>query len=489
MSMPPPSAKLTTFLLLAAMAGLVTGCGGGGGTSAPETGTNTTSMTADNPPPARTLTGQQLRENNRRSSDWYADPQSDLPINANGSELTVTRADQGNAFRFNVIISPTIEDQLEPTRRFDTQAEQRLDEAKRLLRYAAHRAYLQWSRHVDRDIPQIFNLVVVREIDTLCGSPAVACYVGDENDPYLREHGFKDAILLSSMWLEEGYDALISNQVSTAAFEELFVLLTHEAGHQFGYENPDGETTGCGHDHYCHAPRGSGSVMSYDDLPPPDGVSGSIRYYPTEEDVHHIENGKWNNSTMDRYTISRKAVPSSIDNWGVWIDHYFDVSGQTAMGHPYGGNFTVMDDIVGTGWIRGTASQNVSLTGSATWGGQDNFLGVDLDPGYLGALLRADANLRYTFGDNPSLNVRIHNFEAHYYNAHNATEAARWHDHNFEHFGDFSYDLDCTADGCANAAVRTEWYANDTGDPSGWVGGVVNDQTNAYVGSFVAEKD
>ena len=57
-------------------------------------------------------------------------------------------------------------------------------------------------------------------------------------------------------------------------------------------------------------------------------------------------------------------------------------------------------------------------------------------------------------------------------------------------WGDFRYNLQCTSGGCSGDGVQTQWYPDTTtNDPSGWVGGVVDDQGNSYVGSFVAEKD
>jgi len=68
-------------------------------------------------------------------------------------------------------------------------------------------------------------------------------------------------------------------------------------------------------------------------------------------------------------------------------------------------------------------------------------------------------------------------------------DGARWHDHVFPNWGDFTYSMDCDGDGCSGDVARAGWYADDAGDPSGWVGGVVEDADNVYVGSFVAEKD
>ena len=102
----------------------------------------------------------------------------------------------------------------------------------------------------------------------------------------------------------------------------------------------------------------------------------------------------------------------------------------------------------------------------------------------MGAAVRADANLRYTFGNRPNMALRVNDFEAHYLDV---DGVARWHSDGG--FGDFTYSMDCTSGGCSGEGAEAKWYANDAGDPSGWVGGVVSDQDNNYAGSFVAEKD
>ncbi len=291
-------------------------------------------------------------------------------------------------------------------------------------------------------------------------------------------------MILSTRWIRQRYEDIYYRLGRRGpALEEIFWVVSHEAGHRLGYEHHHGSMEGCGDDgNRCHAPYGSGSVMSYDHR-----RGRSVRYNVTQEDVRHIPNATWNGDEVDRFTVSKSAdAPASIDGWGVWIDHRFRVSGRTAPGRLSGGNLSITDEIAGAGWVRGKPSTRVSLTGTATWSGEDNFLGVDLGPDFLGALLRADANLRYTFGDRPNLNLRVSDFEAHY--SSNGS-AATWHDRSSIDWGDFSYSMDCTSGGCSGAGAAAKWYADGAGDPSGWVGGVVNDSDNAYAGSFVAERD
>ena len=289
-----------------------------------------------------------------------------------------------------------------------------------------------------------------------------------------------NTVVLSDQWIAQNYNNLYfglftRDQVRfNAVYEELFIVLSHEAGHQFGYTNPVGSTVGCGGS-LCHAPYGSGSIMSYDHQ------SGlSVRYNVTEDDIRYIPNATWNNSSMDRYAAFNSGEPASIDRWGVWIDHQFQVSGQTFPGRLNGGNFGLLDQISGMGWVSGRPSENIALASTATWGGMDNFLGVNLNPASLGALLRADANLRYTVGENTRVTLQVGNFDAH-------LSLVGWT--HFDTWGPYRYTMDCGTVGCSGEEATMQWYANDTGDPTGWVGGILNDGVRMYVGSFVAERD
>ena len=471
-----PRTLLQFFVLLFPL--VLVGCGGGGGTttvtSMPETPVLPGPDTVEPDPPSSmelvTLVSRSLQESNIDFlNTWDASPQVDLPQNGSYG-LQVTRPREGGASVQRFTFQPALAYQLEPILLLninDPGAIQRLQAAELLLVKAANAAYRQWTRHLNYD------------------PGALTIEVGDNLPSYHNGNiayydSLSDKVVLTTSWLIDKYAELRFGNMDQA-IQELFFVLSHEAAHQFGYSNPNGLDQGCGDTPGCHAPFGSGSVVSYDHT-----QGRSVRYNVTEEDVSHIPNATWNPSTVDRYEISKASDAMSIDSWGIWIDHEFEVSGQTAPGMLSGGDLRVADNIEGVGWIRGTPSQNVVLTGDATWSGQDNFLGVDLDPNYLGALLRADANLRYTFASS-NLNLRVNNFEAHY----STGDAPTWHGHNFptSNWGDFEYNMSCGSDGCMGDSSEANWYANDSGDSSGYVGGVVNDTINSYVGSFVAEKD
>ena len=378
---------------------------------------------------------------------------------------------QGGAAVSRVRFSPDLAYFLEPELDYDPAAVKRLEIAQIFIWRTAQAAYLQWTRHLDYDPGQLELQIGQNFTEAGCGHHAIACYDGNLNK-----------VILGGAWIAEAYPRILSpdEEVNNSAYRELFFVISHEAGHQFHYSNPNGLTRGCTPPSGCHAPYGEGSVIGYDTL-----EGGASRYHVVEEDIRHVPNATWKEDDWDEYDVYMFGDNSSdITAYGVWIDHDFEVEGVTQPGEISQGSLTVTDEISALGYVQGTPS-NTPPTGSATYSGTDNFLGVDMDEEYLGSLLRADANLRYTFSSN-TMSLRINNFEAHYA----ASGPATWHDHSFTDWGDFRYDLQCTSGGCSGDGVQTQWYPDTTAnDPSGWVGGVVNDTDNSYVGSFVAEKD
>ena len=412
-------------------------------------------------------------------NNWYANPHVDLPQDGTDG-LEVLRPEQGVKAIPVLNFSNDLLIYLEPF--YSSQAVADIETFANNLWTTANQAYGQWTRHLNYD-PEPPTLQIGQEGDLTCHNRGIACYNGSTN-----------AVILNDQWVVKKYDDYIYGLHSPSGFdvwkavtEELFLVISHEAGHQFHYYNPNGIADGCGGGHGCHAPWGSGSVISYDHL-----RGGSVRYGLTEEDIRHVPNATWNDEEYDVYLVSKDGSDSSeVTGWGIWIRKYLTVEGQTDPGRLSGGDFSVGDWIAAGSFVHGFPS-NTPPTGNATYSGTDNFLGVDMNDSrksnysiYLGALLRADANLRYTFSSN-TMSLRINNFEAHYA----ASGPATWHDHSFTDWGDFRYDLQCTSGGCSGDGVQTQWYPDTTAnDPSGWVGGVVNDTDNSYVGSFVAEKD
>ncbi|MXW86564.1 MAG: hypothetical protein F4Z55_11995 [Boseongicola sp. SB0667_bin_21] len=351
-----------------------------------------------------------------------------------------------------------------------------------MIRYFGMQAQKQWTRHLDYDPGTV--RVYVGEIGGFreCGAGAAAC--ASEDSGVILKGEFVNSLLTD---LAEGNRTLVE--------QRLLTIFTHEFGHVFGYENPHGITEGCGgYGHKCHDHYGSGSIMSYDHTR---GLSR--RFYVDEEDISHIPDATWNSSEDgDRY-FARKfcdnesCMAESIYHWGAWLRHEFSVSGQTNpqryAGEPLG-NLSVSDRIYSAGFVRGTPSYALP-TESASYRGEENFLGVDMGPDFLGALLRADANLQFHFSDQ-TLDLTVRNFEVY---GEMSGFHVTWQEHEItDGVNGFTYpDIGCSNSGCSveyssGETIDTKWYANDDGDLTGFVGGVLDDPVRTYVGAFVAEK-
>ena len=464
---------IRTLAALAAVSALAA-CGGGGGgnTAGPQ------SPTAPPTTPATTtLKGLYQSEGNA----WGADPMQRLP--ANGTAGLIVERPQGST----VIIReryPESRDafyrRLEPVLRHDPEnaaAKDRLNRVKAFVTNTVRTAYKQWARHLDQP-QQSVSLALGESFPTTCHG-SLACYVPSSNE-----------VILSNAWLEQNYQniwrAASRNDVSglEAVYAELLWVVTHEAGHQFGYLHPRGDIQGCGTGHRCHAPVGSGSVMSYDLLK---GLRA--RFAPDREDVSRIRNGRWNDNTRDIYTVSRTARADRIDRYGVWLTHAFRVEGESAPGLG-AGTLRIVNNIWAQPFVEGRPSENHGLTGTATWSG--DFVGIDLRTARRGQALTADADLNYRFSDS-RMNLALSGFQGH---------SVKWGTRSYS--GSVNYGLSCHASGCGftqagtpcnggtcgGVQVQAQFYANG-GDPSAFVAGVVNDdrERTKFAGSFAAQKD
>jgi len=104
-------------------------------------------------------------------------------------------------------------------------------------------------------------------------------------------------------WIAGNYRKPVGGHagLGDGAVLELLAVIMHEAGHQFGYENPHGMSEGCGNGDRCHDHYGSGSIMSHDDR---------IRIGVTPEDV-------------ERVRISGFEAHYHEDGFATWRDHAF----------------------------------------------------------------------------------------------------------------------------------------------------------------------
>ena len=322
-----------------------------------------------------------------------------------------------------------------------------------LLNEALYRGYHQWLKHLDYDATGLN--VRIEDLED-----AKAAYSITNND-----------VILDSDWLLGLYVDYANGNNRIAALDELAWVITHEAGHQFGYENPDGDTNGCGRGNPCHGPVGSGSVTSYDAH-----IGLSSNYGVTPEDIRHIPNASWKDE-LSRFNVSKIHL---IGEYGAWIIHGFKVTGTTTPGEIFGGDFRVTDTIGSSPFVSfddGVLSETLP-SGSATYSGEDNFVGVDMSPHALGALMRADANLIYKFGSTTrgDMSLTVDEFEVH--------DGLNWIDQR----GSITYRLDCREYACGFENDQKEilvWFGLD----GQYAGGSVQDIDNEYVGAFVAEKD
>lgn len=322
------------------------------------------------------------------------------------------------------------------------------------LNEAISRGYQQWLRHLDYDPGEL--TVRIGHSDS-----------GAHYDPFLNH------VVLGDDWLLNVY--YYYSVGNNAALDQLTWVITHEAAHQFGYKHPSGTTDGCGTTR-CHAPYGSGSVVSYDAH-----LGLSTNYGVTEEDVKHIPNATYNDNPYSDYRVTKD---SPMGEYGVWITHYFKVTGKTIPGATFGGDYRVSDSIISHGFVTDSDLWDDQLpSGSATYSGEDNFIGTDMSAHFLGALLRADANLVYQFGSTTSgdMSLTIDDFEVYHQDFNNKPI---WRNQN----GSITYRLSCEDNGyCGTEDGYTveSWFGLD----GQYVGGHLEDIDNEYVGAFVAEKD
>lgn len=348
----------------------------------------------------------------------------------------------------------------------------RLTRFEELLIRAVRTGYKQWARHLR---PQTLN-VDLQIGDSVTGSAncggghsTIGCYIG----------GTTNKVVITENWIVEQYRkwrtaaAYRRGDIETDVFFDVLHLVTHEAGHQFGYRHPQGTTDGCGDDNTrCHAPYGSGSVLSYDH-----SFYSPTRYAPTEEDVEHIRGGKWNGDPVDRYTVTKTSAAPSITSYGYWLDHEFYVTGWTGFGSVTGGNGFVRNEMMVQPFVNGTPSAAHNLRGNAAWSG--DFVGYDLRPSAMAALT-ADANLTYTFASE-TMKARFSDFML--WQGDDPISAER---------GNYTYDMGCDTELCfeyvpGDWLITTEFY-RDGGDPSGYAAGIVNDYKLEYVGAYSARK-
>lgn len=471
------ASSLTAALTVASSLLFLAACGGGGGSSltanpAPSGPPISAFESSSTPAPLRADATKGLWQTGSNPDAW--DPMTSLPESGTGG-LRVERAPGAR-----VVVAGEYADvarlvaAAEPILLFDpdnSAAWARLLEFEELLIEAVRTGYKQWARHL-RPQTLTVDLQIGDSASANCGGghSTIGCYIG----------GATNKVVITENWLLDQYRtwrtaaAYRRGDIMTDVFFELVHLVTHEAGHQFGYRHPQGTTDGCGNESgRCHAPYGSGSVLSYDHR-----LASPTRYAPTKEDVEHIVGGRWNGDPLDRYTVFKFSRAASITSYGYWLDHEFFVTGWTGFGSVAGGNGLVRNEMMVQPFVNGTPSASHGLRGNATWSG--DFVGFDLHPEWMTALT-ADAALRYSF-TSEAMTARLSDFTA-------------WDgdERIASRHGSYSYRMACVSGGCAvytpgGALVTAEFY-RDGADPAGYAAGVVNDYRREYAGAYSAARN
>ena len=427
---------------------VLAGCGGGGSSN-----TRPDDMVEAPPTPTPEPTtldgGWQWRPN---ALGGY-DPMDDLPDDG-AFGLTVERP-QG----MRATIRVEYHDEAEG--RWDTETRRTIESG---LRYG----FKQWGRHLIDNPKKTFvvNIGNARFRENCSPRDGVlACAIG-----YRHE-------LASGMWYPtEIVDWFVENWYSGDperaqwAAWVVTALMTHEAGHNVGYNQPGGPDVGF------HGPVGSGSVMSYD------WTSALV----TSEDVRHLgPQAQWRGQPKERFTVTKGATPDSVESYGVWIER--DMKLEEVVYGPLDGRLGGNDIITVGPFVTGIPSTTARPTGNATWSG--DFVGFDIDPSVM-ALLRADASLRYTLATE-RMAVGITDFENYYAGSWGTSPLENQH-----------YDLQCAAGGCSldtlssctdggcteGELVQLQWHSHE-GDATGAAAGTINDIDDFFVGAFAAEKD
>ena len=367
-----------SFLVIALVVVFLSGCGGGNGSDGQQVPLPQVPQISDK----ESIESQSLEVDNgkitreEQPSNWYANPLADLPKNGqDGLQVELSRPKGKYILKMRYV--PGVLENLSTSITNgglggSTGNSNEIKRFQHFLWQTANKAYLQWTRHLDYD-PESITIIVGED----CGGNGIiisilACYSRNN-----------DVVILTSFEVQKIYRWFRgSATLREQAKQEIFSVLTHEAGHQFHYSNPRGNNEGCGNNAICHAPEGSGSVISYDHNSHHQLLS--VRYYVTQEDIRHIPNASWNDDDVDNYRVWQDNEFTYVDKWGIWINHRFKVDGMTTPGFPHGGRLSIIDKIEAAGWIEGRRSVGVNLTQSATWGGTDNFLGVDLSQDYGG---------------------------------------------------------------------------------------------------------
>ena len=337
---------------------------------------------------------------------------------------------------------------------------------------------------------------------TVVWNPAlsVALAAITESAEKLLEKGTtEERTLFSTIWLDKLYAKYKKGEKEDVR-QELITEATRTGGDEFGFIYP--YATSFPNTPLYH-PNNIGSVMnkksssetSYNNF-------GVIR-----QDVERIPDGNYNNSYAKQFDIHKTWQRRFWFNntftarYGAWLTHEFKIEGVNGES-----SFKETDMISARPYFQANDHLDDKIpTVSATYSGEDNFLGVDMSAHFLGAVLEADAQVIYNYSpDSPlgsSATVTIDNFRV--FTGETITGipsiptidpisklkrnkdvfAESWRSRN----GSISYTLSCGDSSCNspdNKTAELTFYGGER-----YAGGTISDRENEYVGGFIAERE
>ena len=312
----------------------------------------------------------------------------------------------------------------------------------------------------------------------------------------------EERTLFSEKWLE-GLRKEYNNNNKDEVRQKLIAEATRLAGDEFGFmyvsDNP--------YRPLYHS-NNVGSVMNkendYSDCPS-DPCSRNVGV--TKRDIERIPDSTYKNNYETDFPIYRQkqlrgrigrgrtiTPPTHIFRYGAWLTHGFKIEGVHTKGESddeplY---FKETDMITASPYFvfnKGEYDQSLP-TVSATYSGEENFLGVDMSAHFLGAVLKADAEVGYTFVENGSTaTVTIDNFQVFTgENFSNGNAYKNMIDSEWTNLGgSLTYELSCGDNSCSTPDELTAQL--NFIDNAKNVGGTISDRHNQYVGAFLADKE
>ena len=345
---------------------------------------------------------------------------------------------------------------------------------------------------------------------TVVWNPALAAAslaVTEGAEKLLEKATTEERTLFSTKWLDSLYDKYEQGQKEDAR-QELITEATRTGGDEFGFIYP--YATSFPNTPLYH-PNNIGSVMNKKSDSETSYNFGVIR-----QDVERIPNGNYNNSYAKKFDIHKTWQRRFWFNntftarYGAWLTHEFKIEGVNGES-----SFKETDMISARPYFQANDHLDDKIpTVSATYSGEDNFLGVDMSAHFLGAVLEADAQVIYNYSpDSPlgsSATVTIDNFRV--FTGETITGipsiptidlisekkrtlplvggktneeifAESWRSRN----GSISYTLSCGDGSCNspdNKTAELTFYGGER-----YAGGTISDRENEYVGGFITERE